>query len=369
MNGVSNNSRPLPDSVNAPDSVMKPETVMGPVNKQFSSSDYAPQTAISSTNATADSSSWMSPVTSLFTPNANQSAHPDKNDDHDDSWMPSMKDDGNNDNDFAPEPPLHGSPDMDVGANEGNKSFMSPTSMFSPQASASSSGLDAESSGMEAEPSGDVGGLFGTEEPTPKKQNYFSELVSGMQWGFDWVSIVKYVVILILLALMGLNVFSYLGDASDGAATLLERISNLFSGITADLGKGIKVVVRQTTKTTADGTKAAVDMAAGGTKGVVNVTAGAIDSGVNVLEQQLEKNGRTAADSRASASANTSDPVPDMVGNVTQSGGTGTGKSGYCYIGEDRGFRSCVKVGQMDQCMSGDIFPTEAICINPNLRE
>lgn len=126
---------------------------MGPVNKQFSSSDNAPQTAISSTDATADSSSWMCPVTSLFTPNANQSAQPDKNDHDDDSWMPPMKDDGNNDNDFAPEPPLPGSPDMEVDADAGNKSFMSPlTSMFSPQASASSSpsGLDAESSGMEA---------------------------------------------------------------------------------------------------------------------------------------------------------------------------------------------------------------------------
>ena len=44
-------------------------------------------------------------------------------------------------------------------------------------------------------------------------------------------------------------------------------------------------------------------------------------------------------------------------------------KAGFCYIGEDRGFRSCVDVGEGDVCMSGDIFPTEAICINPNLRE
>ncbi len=44
-------------------------------------------------------------------------------------------------------------------------------------------------------------------------------------------------------------------------------------------------------------------------------------------------------------------------------------KSGFCYIGEDRGFRNCIEVGAGDVCMSGDIFPTEAICINPNLRE
>ena len=44
-------------------------------------------------------------------------------------------------------------------------------------------------------------------------------------------------------------------------------------------------------------------------------------------------------------------------------------KSGFCYIGEDRGFRSCIDVGEGDVCMSGDIFPTREICINPNLRE
>ena len=43
-------------------------------------------------------------------------------------------------------------------------------------------------------------------------------------------------------------------------------------------------------------------------------------------------------------------------------------KSGYCYIGIDRGFRSCVKVNEHETCMSGDIFPTHAICINPSLR-
>ena len=43
-------------------------------------------------------------------------------------------------------------------------------------------------------------------------------------------------------------------------------------------------------------------------------------------------------------------------------------KSGWCYIGEDRGFRACINVGENDTCMSGDIFPTSDICVNPKLR-
>jgi hypothetical protein len=44
------------------------------------------------------------------------------------------------------------------------------------------------------------------------------------------------------------------------------------------------------------------------------------------------------------------------------------GKSGWCYIGDDRGFRACSEIGVNDICMSGDIFPSQAICMNPNLR-
>ena len=43
--------------------------------------------------------------------------------------------------------------------------------------------------------------------------------------------------------------------------------------------------------------------------------------------------------------------------------------SGYCYIGDDRGFRSCIEVNESTKCLSGDIFPTRDICINPNLRQ
>jgi hypothetical protein len=43
-------------------------------------------------------------------------------------------------------------------------------------------------------------------------------------------------------------------------------------------------------------------------------------------------------------------------------------KAGWCFIGEDRGFRSCIKVNDEDNCMSGSIFPSQEICVNPNLR-
>lgn len=43
--------------------------------------------------------------------------------------------------------------------------------------------------------------------------------------------------------------------------------------------------------------------------------------------------------------------------------------SGYCYIGKDKGHRKCISVNESDDCLSGDIFPTMDICINPRLRQ
>lgn len=43
-------------------------------------------------------------------------------------------------------------------------------------------------------------------------------------------------------------------------------------------------------------------------------------------------------------------------------------KQGWCYVGTDRGHRSCLKVGVNDYCHSQHIYPTREICIHPNLR-
>ena len=43
-------------------------------------------------------------------------------------------------------------------------------------------------------------------------------------------------------------------------------------------------------------------------------------------------------------------------------------KTKWCYIGEEKGVRNCVRLTDSQKCMSGDIFPSSDICINPNLR-
>lgn len=167
-----------------------------------------------------------------------------------------------------------------------------------------------------------------------------------------------------------------------------------------DLGKitdWIESFLRFVGYSTGETIKTTTSVGATGVTGSTNVAAGAVTGGVNLLEKGLnltpEEKARTQSQNQAKVTAlyppslNPMDvqtteestvlsaglanlkkmaPLPDDATSVTQSGGRS--KSGYCYIGEDRGFRSCIKVGENDQCISGDIFPTMDICINPNLR-
>ena len=173
------------------------------------------------------------------------------------------------------------------------------------------------------------------------------------------------VLIVLLLSLVGFNVFTYLDE------------------ITAWFGDTFGAPFRAVARYMGYTAQTTVDVAAEGTKSAVDIAAGAASSGIGVLQQTIDQRNDQRNDQsqgqiqsqgqdpkmsslqRALSHAKKESPQPDDATSRTQR----TGKSGYCYIGEDRGFRSCIQVGEEDTCTSGDIFPTQAICINPRLRK
>jgi len=175
---------------------------------------------------------------------------------------------------------------------------------------------------------------------------------------------IRFILVIILLAFAGFNIFTQMGVITDDAKNFIEPILH-------PIMKALGMVAAQTVKTTAEGTKTGIDIVSGATK-----------SGVNVVEDQLVGSGiqpsgnGDAKQERARANALTmktgvdsaiSQPEADEASSVTQKGKV-SGKAGFCLVGEDRGIRSCVKVGEGDTCMSGNIFPSKDVCINPSLR-
>jgi hypothetical protein len=197
---------------------------------------------------------------------------------------------------------------------------------------------------------------------------------TGIFSGIKNVSAFTWVLIIFLLAFFGFNIFVYLAKGTeeitsifkplvDGVLALTAHISSIFIGVTA-----------------------------AGTKTIVSGTADVLDTGLSKIENRAEKvqekttpsslqsqpvttnqTNQTMDNNTLNKSLNTAkasqpqngDYEADNSGSTIQSG---SGKSGWCYIGEDRGFRSCMEIGDNDKCMSGDIFPSKDICVNPNLR-
>jgi hypothetical protein len=184
------------------------------------------------------------------------------------------------------------------------------------------------------------------------------------------INATTWILIVLILAFLGFNIFTYLAKGT-------QTVADIFAPLTAALFG-----------TAAEVTGKVVDVSAEGAKAVVGGTASAIQGGLTAV-QNVTPNGATAPSSvkgqpinqqqvdtiqqstlnRALNTAQSQQPQQqDYEANEASSSVHSAGKSGWCFIGDDRGFRSCAQVNANDTCMSGDIFPSQEICMNPNLR-
>ena len=186
---------------------------------------------------------------------------------------------------------------------------------------------------------------------------------SGFLDSLKNINATTWIIIILILAFLGFNIFAYLAkgtqDITSFFAPLIEKI---FGATVAVTGQAVDV--------TAEGAKAVVGGTAAvlesGLTAVQDVTPNVAQSGVKgqpINQQQVDVMQQSTLN-RALNTAQSQQPQQDYEAHDAAS----SMKSGWCYIGEDRGFRSCAQVGANDKCMSGDIFPSQEICMNPSLR-
>ena len=193
-------------------------------------------------------------------------------------------------------------------------------------------------------------------------------------------SYIRIGLIITILLFLGVNIFSYLGNFLQHTK---EFFAPFFKNILESLGYVVTESTKDVTMLTAEGAKLGIDVAAGTIESGIDVIQGQLDienpnkyrdqqqSGQSQSgQQQSQSPFKELSASLSSALADAeekAEPLPDDAMSSTQR--SSSGKAGYCYIGEDRGFRSCIQVKEGDTCMSGEIFPSNTICVNPSLRE
>lgn len=189
------------------------------------------------------------------------------------------------------------------------------------------------------------------------------------------ISMTTWIIIILILAFLGFNIFVYLAKGT-------QDITSFFTPIITKILTAFGMATSEVVDTTATGAKA-----------VVNTTADVVDTGLTNLQNALPE-GKKSPTTAGGTSLQNSIPHADVMQNnalnqamnktnvqknigqtqdyeaddTSSSIQKTQSKGGYCYIGEERGYRSCMQVDSGDMCMSGEIFPTNEICVNPSLR-
>ena len=177
---------------------------------------------------------------------------------------------------------------------------------------------------------------------------------------------IRFILVAALLAFAGFNIFAQMGIATDEIVKFAEPVVRPIMNL-------LGMITKQTVSTTAAGTKTGIDIVSGATKSGVSVIEDQITGSSSIQpsgngDARQERARATALTMKTGVDAATAaQPEADDASSVTQKGKV-SGKAGFCLVGEDRGIRSCMKVGEGDTCMSGNIFPSKDVCINPSLR-
>jgi hypothetical protein len=185
---------------------------------------------------------------------------------------------------------------------------------------------------------------------------------SSSSYSYVWMILLG----IFVLSLIGVNVFQYL-------ATTTQEIDNIFGpgltsvvkfvvAICAKLFVGILEAIRWVFDTIAH----AVDTIVNGTESVVSSAASSAASGAASGAASSAASGIPPQGNAAVVMAHpeSSSQQPEPEASQANQGRT----SGWCYIGEENNFGICTQVGPKDSCLSGQIFPTQDLCINPTLR-
>jgi hypothetical protein len=204
----------------------------------------------------------------------------------------------------------------------------------------------------------------------------------GILDGLKEISITTWIIVILILAFLGFNVFVYLAkgtqDISNIFGPIVAKIAGLFAALTGQVtnvsAEGAKQVVNVSAATATTGLSAVQDVSKGNLPNTGTATSNAATTLKTQAVQSTMQQPDIMANNTLHKSLNTAQSQQQQGSNDYEADESssniqgGVPKAGWCYIGEDRGFRSCAKVGVNDTCMSGDIFPSHEICVNPSLR-
>ena len=208
----------------------------------------------------------------------------------------------------------------------------------------------------------------------PNSLNNISESTIDVTPSSIFSSIWFWLILIIVLAFVGFNIFSYLAKGTD----VLVQFTSFFTDIFENISKFI------------------INLSATGIQSASDVSASAIDTSSEVVKENTDGKSNEPTENNEEPEqqdqqqqqgqqqqlymqqqqpyptsypqSNEFPPSQTEMEPMPASAMDADNKSGWCLVGQEQGFRSCIEVNEFDKCISGNIFPSKDICTNPNLR-
>ncbi len=168
--------------------------------------------------------------------------------------------------------------------------------------------------------------------------------------------LIMVLLVVLVLSLLGINIFAIFGNA-------LQNFINIFNPIVSkglsELGYASGTVLDKTADIVADTSKTGID-----------ILHGTVDSVGDLLLKASGHGAGAALDAKINQPPMIApkQPEPNETTNPIQSGSS-SAKSNWCLVGEYNGARGCINVTDQDKCLSGQVFPNQQMCLNPNLTQ
>lgn len=161
--------------------------------------------------------------------------------------------------------------------------------------------------------------------------------------------------VILILSLLGINIFTIFGNSLQN---FIDIFSPVISKTLAELGYASGNIITQSSDILADTSKTGID--------ILNDTVNSVG---DLLLKASSKNPNARLDKYINQPPTEPprSPDPNSTSSPIQSGGSS--KSNWCLVGEYNGTRGCISVTDQDKCLSGQVFPSQQQCLNPNLTQ
>jgi hypothetical protein len=190
--------------------------------------------------------------------------------------------------------------------------------------------------------------------PISSENIYIPSIKPQSTWQ-SWI--IRIILLFIILALLGINLWAYLVKGTD-----------LFSGKLRDVvstgGNSFFDTIQTAFDNTAQGTRFSTGIVADSFKSLINVLKGVFTSvkkGESItLKQETPITNKKSKLSKVLNKENKKeDAKPDMTESEIQKK-----NAGFCYIGHQTPHNACVKIDDTKKCMSGKFFKSMDECRN-----